>query len=60
MRFEQLQNVIFARMVQKVGSKRYWEQWASDVAKIAEKHIAQINKLITEDGKARKAFDSFL
>ena len=60
MRFEQLQNVIFARMVQKVGSKRYWEQWASDVAKIAEKHITQINQLITEDGKARKAFDSFL
>ncbi len=60
MRFEQLQNVIFARMVQKVGSKRYWEQWASDVAKIAEKHIAQINQLITEDDKARKAFDRFL
>lgn len=60
MRFEQLQNVIFARMVQKVGSKRYWEQWASDVAKIAEKHIAQINQLITDDGRARKAFDSFL
>ncbi len=59
-RFEQLQNVIFARMVQKVGSKRYWEQWASDVAKIAEKHIAQINQLITDDSKARKAFDSFL
>lgn len=60
LRFEQLQNVIFARMVQKVGSKRYWEQWASDVAKIAEKHIAQINQLITEDDKARKAFDRFL
>ena len=60
LRFEQLQNVIFARMVRKVGSKRYWEQWASDVAKIAEKHIEQINKLIAEDGKARKAFDAFL
>lgn len=60
LRFEQLQNVIFARMVQKVGSKRYWEQWASDVAKIAEKHIAQINKLITEDTKARREFDRFI
>lgn len=60
MRFEQLQNVIFARMVQKVGSKRYWEQWASDVAKIAEKHIAQINQLITEEPKARREFDRFL
>lgn len=60
LRFEQLQNVIFARMVQKVGSKRYWEQWASDVAKIAEKHIAQINRLIAEDSKARREFDRFL
>ncbi len=60
MRFEQLQNVIFARMVRKVGSKRYWEQWAADVAKIAERHIAQISSLVTSDEKARKAFDSFL
>lgn len=60
LRFETLQNVIFARMVQKVGSKRYWEQWAGDVAKIAEKHIEQINKLIAEDTKARKAFDGFM
>ena len=60
MRFEQLQNVIFARMVQKVGSKRYWEQWASDVAKIAEKHIEQITTLVNNDDKARRAFDRFL
>ena len=60
MRFEQLQNVIFARMVQKVGSKRYWEQWAADVAKIAERHIEQINTLISTDDKARHAFDGFL
>lgn len=60
MRFEQLQNVIFARMVQKVGSKRYWEQWASDVAKIAEKHIEQITALVNNDEKAHKAFDRFI
>jgi len=60
MRFEQLQNVIFARMVRKVGSKRYWEQWAADVAKIAERHIAQISSIVANDEKARKAFDSFL
>ena len=60
LRFEQLQNVIFARMVQKVGDKRYWEQWASDVAGIAEKHIAQISTLIATDAKARHAFDGFL
>lgn len=60
MRFEQLQNVIFARMVRKVGSKRYWEQWAADVAKIAERHIEQINHLIEGDEKARREFDRFM
>src|SRR5690606_10245917 len=28
MQFEQLQHVVFARMVDKVGDRRYWEQWA--------------------------------
>jgi len=60
LRYEKIQNALFARLVQKVGSKRYWEQWAGDVAKIAEKHIEQINRLIAEDTKARKAFDGFM
>jgi len=28
----ELRNVIYTRMVQKIGNKRYWEQWAQDVA----------------------------
>ena len=60
LKFEGLQSVIFARMVQKVGDKRYWEQWAADVAKIAERHIKQIKKLIETNDKARKTFDTFL
>ena len=60
LRFENLQNVIYARMVEKVGNKRYWEQWAEDVAKIAERHIEQITFLVNTDDKARKEFDKFL
>lgn len=60
MRFETLQDTIYARMVQKVGNRRYWEQWAQDVAKIAEKHIAQINKLIAKDGRHKEEFEMFL
>jgi len=60
LRFEELQSVIYARMVQKVGDKRYWEQWAADVAKIAARHIERIKKLISTEEKARKAFDTFL
>lgn len=33
---QELQGAIYARMVQKVGNKRYWEQWAADVAKVAQ------------------------
>ncbi|MEN6363122.1 MAG: type ISP restriction/modification enzyme, partial [Bacteroidales bacterium] len=58
--FNELQNVIFARMVLKVGDRRYWEQWAKDVAQIAERHIARINKLIGEEGEHQKAFQEFL
>src|SRR5690606_17187313 len=60
LQFEQLQSVIFARMVQKVGNKRYWEQWAKDVAIIAERQIERITYLITEKKDQRKAFDKFL
>lgn len=58
--FEQLQSVLFARMVQKVGDKRYWEQWAKDVAQIAERHIERITRLINQDGEHKRAFDEFI
>ncbi|MEO8666838.1 MAG: DEAD/DEAH box helicase family protein, partial [Ignavibacteria bacterium] len=60
MQFEQLQSIVFARMVQKVGDRRYWEQWAADVAKIAERHIARIRLLIHDEGKHQKTFEKFL
>jgi predicted helicase len=58
--FEQLQSVLFARMVQKVGDRRYWEQWAKDVAEIAERHIERIRRLIRDEGPHRRAFAEFL
>lgn len=60
LQFEQLQSVIFARMVQKVGDRRYWEQWAKDVAQIAERQIERIKFLIAEKTDQRIAFDRFL
>lgn len=58
--FEQLQNVVFARMVQKVGDRRYWEQWAKDVALIADRQIERIKYLINEKKDQRTAFHKFL
>ncbi|WP_375584258.1 DEAD/DEAH box helicase [Cyclobacterium xiamenense] len=60
LQFEQLQSVVFARMVQKVGDRRYWEQWAKDVAIIADRQIERIKYLIETKTDQRKAFDNFL
>jgi len=44
-RFTQLQSAIYARLVKKVGSRQYWEQWAQSVAEIAERQIQRITVL---------------
>ena len=57
-------DAIFARIVLKVGDRRYWESWARDVAQIADQQITRIKALLESDGKsggkARLAFDKFL
>jgi predicted helicase len=60
LQFEQLQSVVFARMVQKVGNRGYWEQWAKSVAEIAERQVERIGRLIDESGKHKKTFEDFL
>ncbi len=60
LQFEQLQHVVFAKMVQKVGDRRYWEQWAKSVAEIANKHEERIRRLIKDNSKYKKAFEKFI
>lgn len=60
LQFEDLQNVFYAKMVTKVGSKRYWELWAKDIAQIAEEHIEHIKRLIADEGKHKRAFEQLL
>ena len=60
MRFQELQGAIYAKMVEKVGSRRYWEVWAKDVADIAKRHEDRIRKLISQDGKPKAQFEKFL
>ena len=57
---QELQGAIYARMVQKVGNKRYWEQWAADVARIAQGYMERINRLIAVPGPHKTAFDDLL
>lgn len=52
-------NSIYAKIVKKCGSRRYWETWAKDIADIANRHINEINLLIKRPEIAAK-FDEFL
>lgn len=60
MSFNDLQNVFYAKLVTKVGTKRYWELWAKDIAQIAEQHIDRIKTLIADNDKHRRAFDQLM
>ena len=39
-----LSQAIKAKIVEKCGTRDYWENWASDIAKIAQNHITRINR----------------
>ena len=52
---------VLAKIVQKCGTREYWEDWAGDVAKIAQTHITRIGAILKEpDTEERRTFDKFL
>ncbi|MGN8689381.1 type ISP restriction/modification enzyme [Atopobiaceae bacterium HCP3S3_F7] len=55
-----LERAVYAKAVEKCGSKVYWSSWAEDVGRIARSHVDQINAAIEADPVAAKAMDSFL
>lgn len=59
MQFGELQSVIYARMVQKVGNRKYWEQWAKDIAQIAQRHVDRITRIVADD-KYKTDFEEFM
>lgn len=59
--FDDWKDAIFAKIVQKVGQRSYWENWAQDVATIAKNHISRITHLVSgENETLRTEFASFL
>ncbi|SAL76594.1 helicase domain-containing protein [Caballeronia terrestris] len=58
----EIEKAIYAKLVQKVGNRHHWEDWANDIAKIARTHIDRITGIIEnpENKKEREAFDAFV
>lgn len=58
---EEWQEAIYTKLVDKVGTRTYWEDWADDVATIAENQITRIKALLDgADENLRTEFDSFV
>ncbi|WP_086135946.1 restriction endonuclease [Limosilactobacillus reuteri] len=60
LKWGEIEQAFYGRVVQKVGDRRYLEDWSADVAEIAHKHIQRINDLIASNQEAKEAFDQFL
>ena len=58
--FEQWANAIYAKMVVKVGNRLYWEQWAKDVAQIAQNYTKRIKRLLADNNEHQQQFGAFL
>lgn len=59
LRFGSLQDGIYAKMVEKVGDRLYWENWAREIGLIAQKFIERIARVVKE-GLHKEAFVEFL
>lgn len=58
---EEWQEAIYTKIVDKVGTRTYWEDWAEDVAGIAQAQMERIRALIdAADPTIRKEFDIFV
>lgn len=57
----EVEKAIYAKLVQKVGNRHHWEEWANDIAKIARTHIDRITGILENaDNKQEKAaFEAF-
>ncbi|MYE06839.1 MAG: DEAD/DEAH box helicase, partial [Chloroflexi bacterium] len=47
---------VMAKIVERCGTRDYWEDWAKDVAQIAERHVTRISSLVQQPGSDAKSF----
>jgi len=42
----ELERALYAKVVKKCGNPNHWEEWATDIAKIAKTHISRITQIV--------------
>ncbi|MEZ6130667.1 MAG: DEAD/DEAH box helicase family protein [Planctomycetaceae bacterium] len=58
---EGLERALYAKLVKKCGNRMYWEEWANDIAAVANTHISRIQAIVNEPNNKKeiKAFKAF-
>ena len=54
----EIERAIYAKLVHKCGRRLYWEEWATDIADIAQTHITRITTIVNNAANTREA-DAF-
>nr|WP_197513281.1 hypothetical protein [Tessaracoccus coleopterorum] len=58
---EQWRDAIYSRIVDRVGTREYWDRWAADVATMSGAQIARIKTILANSSKdVTDTFDAFL
>ncbi|QGX39375.1 DEAD/DEAH box helicase [Permianibacter aggregans] len=57
----EIERAIYAKVVEKCGNRHHWEDWANDIARIANTHIDRIKGILAnpENKNEIKAFNEF-
>lgn len=57
---ERWEKAVRTQLVKKCGTRIYWDEWADDVAKIAQRHIERISALVKDSEEVAEKFQIFL
>ena len=58
----EIERALYAKVVKKCGNRLYWEEWATDIAKIAQTHITRISTILGNENNVqeRREFNGFV
>jgi predicted helicase len=56
-----IERALYAKIVKKCGNRHHWEDWANDIAKIANTHIDRIKAILEDESNTEEleAFNAF-
>ena len=50
----EIERALYAKVVKKCGNRHHWEDWANDIAKIANTHIDRIQAILEDDSNEKE------